>query len=406
MENSSVKRMTRLCISFVFIVLIGVATLGASGNDRAFGFTPDDSLNSNTPDDPTDDVQSVSRWNNIPGSLVDNGVRGLGGGIEYSVSPDFCATLIPQFIDEPKPACDDLRVSIRRAFDRWSQGHPVLRFTDVSDRIQPELPPTGERVPWNGFGAEIDFLALTGEQFPPVRPFAAYSTTWYRFEDPVATNGQTLKGSTTTSVDVVFKSTACFYAANGLSSGCNHFESLVLHEIGHALSLDHPNEFPRRNFDTDDDPANRTEIACADPGQGLRLSPNIDTQAVMNSSMGRALQVRLELTPDDIAGRDFFYPICPVAQTGPQGGAPSLWRNQPPAAGGGGGAACPESGRWLLLYWGSDRASIEHAAASCLTTDRLWVNRTGRWMGFSRKTPDSSDWWDVRAGEAHFVHGG
>jgi len=42
------------------------------------------------------------------------GVRGLGGGIEYAIAADFCATLTPQFLDDPKPTCAQLRDAVRR----------------------------------------------------------------------------------------------------------------------------------------------------------------------------------------------------------------------------------------------------------------------------------------------------
>jgi hypothetical protein len=81
----------------------------------SFGFILDNVLDNGTPNDPTDDLLGAARWNNTPGSLVGSGTRGLGGGVEYSITNDFCARLIPQFIDTPKPNCSQVRSAIRRA---------------------------------------------------------------------------------------------------------------------------------------------------------------------------------------------------------------------------------------------------------------------------------------------------
>jgi len=305
------RRVLVLLLAVVFMIGWGLVSLP----EEALGFTLDDALTNGTPDDPSDDLLDAARWSDVPGSLVEEGVRGLGGGLEYSIASDFCTRLIPRFIDFPKPSCDELREAIRRAFDRWAAGHPVLTFTDVSARINPMLPPVGHSRPWEGFGAEIDLFALSPAEYPKVRNLGAYTSFWYLYADPLGTNGRELPGNTLTSADIVFNTSVCYHLSPALAGrGCNHFESLVLHEIGHALALDHPNEFPHRNFDTDNDPTNEIPIDCVDPTKGLKLSAKIDSNAVMNSSLGRPQPVRLELTNDDLGGRNFLYPICEEAE--------------------------------------------------------------------------------------------
>lgn len=265
------------------------------------GFTIDDALA---------DLWEAARWNNVPKSLVEHGVRGLGGGLEYAIAENFCEKIIPRFIDEPKPTCEQLKEAIQRAFDRWAEGHPILKFVDVSDKIRPKLPPPGHPQPWRGFGAEIDLFALSLAEYPKVQGFGVYTSFWYLFADPIGTNGEVLPGNTLTSADIVFNAEeACYHLAPELTGrGCHHFESLVLHAAGHALALDHPNEFPYRNYDTDDDPTNEIPIDCEDPTKGLKLSPNIDPKAVMNKSLPEP--VHPALTNDDLGGRNFLYPIC------------------------------------------------------------------------------------------------
>ncbi len=89
--------------------------------------------------------------------------------------------------------------------------------------------------------------------------------------------------------------------------GCNHFSSILLHEVGHALGLDHPNEYRGRNFRRR---SADTLIDCDSPESAFVLSNRINRQAVMNTSRGRSQPVRTKLTDDDIDGRDFLYPTC------------------------------------------------------------------------------------------------
>ncbi len=290
----------------------------------ARAFTIDPTNTNDTPQDPADDLLAAARWSNVPGSLALQGVRGLGGGIEYAIAADFCATLIPQFIDEPKPTCGQLRDAVRRAFDHWRNGHLVLRFVDASDRLRAELPPPDVRSPQRDFGAEIDLFALAPDAFPRVRGLGAVTGAWTVRTNPVGTNGRLLPGVTITSADIILNARSCYHLDPGLAGRrCNHFESLVLHEIGHALDLHHPNENVHRNFDTDSDPYNVIPIDCAVPTRGLLLSRHIDERAVMNRGLGEAMPVVFGLTNDDLGGRNFHYPNCPSGRA-PGGTADGL----------------------------------------------------------------------------------
>jgi hypothetical protein len=278
----------------------------------ASAFVIDPTLTNNTPDDPSDDLAAAARWSNVPGSLALHGIRGLGGGIEYALAADFCAALSPRFIDTPRPSCAQLEDALRRAMERWAGAHPILRFASLNGRIAAQLPPADAREPWRGFGAEIDYFVLDPEVYPKVRGLGAWTTSYWLVASPLGANDRLLPGVTITSVDIVFNARSCYHLDPSLAGrSCNHFESLALHEVGHALDLHHPSQHRARNFDSDADPLNLIPIDCQDPSRGLHLSSFIEERAVMNRGLGEPMPVIFALTNDDLGGRNFHYPICP-----------------------------------------------------------------------------------------------
>jgi len=263
---------------------------------------------------------------------VEEGIRGLGGGLEYAIAPDFFERILPVFVDQVRPTKAQLLEAIRRAFDRWAAGSP-LRFVDVSDRVFALRDLGG-----SGSGAEIDLLAVPkGDLAFRNTTLAANTSLTLKKEKPIGTNGRELPGRTITSADILFNTDALYYfdpndpeVRRLQSTGWTlmHFESLLLHEIGHALGLDHPDEYPERNFDTDTNPSTPMIIDCQYPLQGVKPSSSIDWNAVMISQDSGTL--RLDLTYDDLGGRDFLYPPCgmssPSPGPSPRAGSPSLQR--------------------------------------------------------------------------------
>jgi len=158
-------------------------------------------------------VQDLAYWSNVSGSLVESGQRGLGGGIEYSIAPDFCSNIILLFSgDNPKPTCAQLKAAIRRAFDRWAEGNPAIRFVEVTDKIAAQL-----NHPDQTLGAEIDFLALSPSQYPKLQDSSAVTDRWFLDAHPRGTNHQYKLGTTYANVDIVFSTSSCFFF--GLNGG-------------------------------------------------------------------------------------------------------------------------------------------------------------------------------------------
>lgn len=308
MRQSAVRRFATIAVAS------GLGLILATAPEPVGAFALSEELTNGTPY-PRDDLEDAARWSNTSGSLVADKKRGLGGGVEYAVAEDFCEVLLPRFIDDPKPQCADLLSAIARAFESWSDGHPVLKFTDVSGAVAPELPPRGAPDPRRGYGAEIDILAREPSGFPRPGPFGAQTQFYYVQADPVGTGGRPLPGNTLTSADIVLNPTKCFYLDPVLErSTCNHFETLVLHEIGVSLGLGQPDADARRNWDNDVHPENPVVIDCKEPTQGLRPSRRFDPNAVMISSKGLAQRSLPGLANDDIGGRDFLYPPCGASQ--------------------------------------------------------------------------------------------
>ncbi|MDJ0950140.1 MAG: hypothetical protein QNJ94_14580 [Alphaproteobacteria bacterium] len=308
MRTRRLNRATR--IAALTCSIAAILATGAPNGATAWAFALSERLTNGT-SFPSDDLEDAVRWSKRPGSLVDDKVRGLGGGVEYAIADDFCDTLLPAFLDDPKPDCAALRSAIREAFDQWSADHPVLVFTDVTGKVETSLPPKTARDPRRGYGAEIDILAGTPAGFPRPGPFGAETIFYFVVADPIATNGRPIAGNTLTSSDILLNPTKCFYLDPVLERAtCNHFSSLILHEIGRTLGLGQPDMNPKRNWDNDSNPLNRVVIDCEDPLDGLRLSRRIDRGAAMISGQGLAQRVQPGLTNDDIGARDFLYPSC------------------------------------------------------------------------------------------------
>lgn len=283
---------------------------------------------------------SWSRWDAAPRTV--NGVeRSLDGGLRYSIEHGDYGLLRDEFLWLGTPPSDQAFAdAIARAFEYWEVVDPATGLPAAFHFVEDLSTPAVDQAPRNpnspnaflglNEGAEIDIFAET----PHAGPGFGASVIFYvdtTQDDLTLTSGtQSYAGRAISGADIRINP-AFVYTLR-------FFETLLTHEIGHALGFADLEVTPLASnvsgfLDDDYDPStNASALATtsnsfallidpADPDATPLLSfdgdmntdPGIDTPGVtilMESEDWSDLQfVEPKLQNDDFAGRQFLYPV-------------------------------------------------------------------------------------------------
>lgn len=267
------------------------------------------------PLDPDASIETSPRWSAAVHPEI--GGAGVHDGIQVAVSPGFATALVQAVTGGSAP--QDLaavEAAVAAAFVAWQNA--ALTFDVTFD---------GPAVRGLSGGAEIDLFAVPDADpaFVNNSFFGVTHTTSQFLNDRQLTNGTVLAGRALIRSDIFLNldMLALFAPALTREQQQAALQRLMMHEIGHAIGLHHPNEFAAVNLDTDNDPLNAMVIDPTDPHADLVLSPAIDSEAVMSNGPSFVGLLLTALRNDDRGGRDVLYPelgAAPLCAAAPRSG--------------------------------------------------------------------------------------
>jgi hypothetical protein len=259
---------------------------------------------------------SETTFNTSQGSVE----RSLAGGLRYAVSGGY-ETYRNQFNWAATPTVDAFRAAIANAFVPWTAVDPVSGFGTSLSFVEDLATPTSPFVEnFVRLGSEIDLFAgnlgggTRGEAYFHARSIAGGVT---------LTSGTTgYSGAPISGADITMNNNAVWTL--------NTFQTILTHEVGHAIGLGdvedfNGNGFIDNNYSSLDPNGTLTDswahlVNPLDPGQSSELSlyqvPNslagIDAAGVdilMESDIPDTFFANgAFLQNDDFGGRQFLYP--------------------------------------------------------------------------------------------------